>query len=165
MKRLFFSLSAILLAGCVEVPMTTITVPTANGIVKISAPKDTDITGLKANFEKGTVTLDSYKARMNPDIISASAVGQMELIKAYGELANTMGQLGMRAFAASQGMQLPVAQSTSPAATPPATITTDQLNALIQRRAEEIANARATNQPAEPRHVRRPASTNAPPVR
>lgn len=153
---LLLPLLLLLLTGCVRVPMTTITVPTANGVVSIKAPKDSKITGLKANFDKGTVQLDSYETRMNPDVIGASSVGQVELIKAYADLA----QMGLRSFAASQGVPLPVAPPQQPQqpAQPSNLITPAQLDALIQRRAEEIANTRTSQEavPIPPRSERSP---------
>lgn len=171
MKKLLFILPLVLLIACVQVPTTTILVPTAHGVVTIKAPKDSKIVGLKADFVKGTVSLDTYEAKMNPDVIGASALGQVELIKANTELANALGQMGMTAFARSQG--IPLSSASSPSTAPQAnpTITTDQLNALIQRRAEEVAAAHnpapalgsaATNAPARPRA--RTARTNAPPA-
>lgn len=169
MKRTLLAVLLVpfLLIACVDVPTTTIKVPTANGLVVIKAPKDSKIAGLKANFEKGTVQLDSYEAKMNPDVIGASALGQVELIKAYGDLANSMAAIGLRAFAASQGM--PLAGPAAPPQQVSQQITPQQLDAMIQKRAEEIANQRATvaatNRPSPLRNPRiRPGSTNAPPT-
>lgn len=158
MKILSFC-SLVLLTACVNVPETTIRVPTASGVVVIKAPKDSKIAGLKANFEKGTVTLDSYEAHMNPEVIGASAAGQVELIRAYGEFANGMANLGLRAFAASQGMPMAGA-AVQPTAQVAGTITTDQLSALVEQRAKQLAALSAAtnnllNQAA--------STTNAPP--
>jgi hypothetical protein len=166
MKRILLSASVILLSvACVQVPMTTIQVPTEHGIVTIKAPKDSKMSGLKANFEKGTVTLDSYEARMNPDVIGASAAGQAELIKAYGDLANNMAQMGMRMFAASHGIPLSAPASPAPAPQAGQTITQEQLNAIIERRAQQIAAsnaAQSTNVP--PAAVRSPRNRTPPPA-
>lgn len=162
MNKLIFSFSFLLLAACVDVPTTTIKIPTANGVVIIKAPKDSKLVGLKANFEKGTVSLDSYEAKMNPDVIGASALGQVELIKANTELATSLGQMGMTSFARANG--IPLGSGVAPSSqVVNQTITQDQLNAIIEKRAGELAAAKiATNQPATPMRGprNRPASTN-----
>jgi len=157
MKKFLFSLSIVLLVGCVQVPMTTIKVPTANGLVTIKAPKDSKIAGLKANFEKGTVSLDSYEARMNPDVVSASAAGQAELIKAYSEMANSLGQLGIRAFAASQG--IPLGSSAPQQPSSGRSVTQAEFDALVRQQAEAFVKAQAAAAATNPPPT---ASTNAP---
>lgn len=170
MKRILLSASVILLSvACVQVPMTTLLIPTPNGLMTVKAPKDSKIVGLKANVDKGTISLDSYEARMNPDVIGASAAGQAELIKAYGDLANNMAQMGMRMFAASQGIPLAAPSSPAPAPQASQTITQDQLNAIIERRAQQIAAATAaqsTNVPPSvpPSAVRSPRNRTPPPA-
>lgn len=146
MKNIFAAILLVALSGCVNVPKTAIEVPTARGIVRIKAPKDSTIEGLQADFEKGKVSIEKYQARMNPEVVSASAAGTVEIIRAYGELANRMAELGLKGLAASQG--IPVATSQQPVQT--TTITPEQLSALIQKRAEEILKEKktgTTNQP------------------
>jgi hypothetical protein len=92
-----------LTVGCVQVPMTTISVPLSGGrTVTVKAPKDSEIDGLEVDFVTGKLSLAKYRARMNPEVISASAAGQVALIQGYTELTAVVGQLAIKGFSAGQ---------------------------------------------------------------
>lgn len=113
LKTLLAAVALMLVSGCVHTPETRI----EYGKLRIRAPKDTDLTGLQiTQMTNGAVqvTLQSYKARMNPDVISATAIGQAQLVQAAA--LGTGAALGeaLKAFAASQGIPLPQATPAPP---------------------------------------------------
>jgi hypothetical protein len=106
MKKLI-ALSAVvtLTVGCVNVPPTKIGIPMPDGrMLTISAPKDTDIEGLEVDLNSGILKLKKYKARMNPDVLAATAAGQAELMNSYNNLFQTAFQMGQQAALASAGV-------------------------------------------------------------
>lgn len=82
--------------GCASVPMTTIQIPTASGPILVKAPKDSEIDGLEMNLEKKTFSMKSYKARMNPDVIGASAAAQAEIMKQWRAMFQEAAALGAK---------------------------------------------------------------------
>lgn len=91
-------LAVLLLCGCVRVPMTVIKIPLSGGrSVIVEAPKDSTIDGLKVNFATGTLELDHYQAKTNPEVIASTGMAQVELLRAYSELVNAGIAAGVKA--------------------------------------------------------------------
>lgn len=94
LKILCTAAALLVLCGCVAVPKSTIAYQSPEGAsIKLELPKDVELVGLMIDLSGGkpVVLLESYKARMNPEVIGNSAQGQAELIREwrglFGEIA------------------------------------------------------------------------------
>lgn len=100
-----------LCTGCLQVPKTVIEVPTARGVVRLIAPKDADIQGLYVDFSKGVLGVESYRARMNPDVITQAGASQTAQMKETFTLLRDMGLIAGNGFTGrAPGEGLPEAQ-------------------------------------------------------
>lgn len=86
-----------LLCGCVAVPKTTL----SYGKLKFSSPKDETIGSLKimVNPTNGLLAITASKigAVNNPEVISSSANGQADIIKATSDAINSGFAAGAKA--------------------------------------------------------------------
>lgn len=90
------ALTLVLCAGCVMVPQNVITLP---GGYRIAAPKNVNIEDFEASFTNGALSGIKFKKWSSTNdsaVISKTAAGQVEMIKAAGEVA-------AKAVAASKG--------------------------------------------------------------
>lgn len=74
-----------LLTGCVFVPKTTISGNIGGHPFALSSPKDTTLTGLNIVAETNgsvQIVVSHLQSKMNPDVISTTAQGQVDLINA-----------------------------------------------------------------------------------
>jgi len=83
--------------GCVSTPQTHITGNLKNGTFNIKAPKDYLIGTLDVSANTNgvvTVHLSNLNATNNPQVITSSASGQVDIINATGAVAaNVAGQV------------------------------------------------------------------------
>jgi hypothetical protein len=81
MKKLLFLLPLVALcSGCVMVPASTLKTP----IGDFKFPKNVELEGLEV-VKQGTnifISVKKYKSHNDPNVISAAATGQAELVKA-----------------------------------------------------------------------------------
>ena len=89
-NKLFCLLAALALTGCVNVPKTIIS-GAINGVpFSLTSPKDSKLTGLEITAQTGGLTnymrisVQSLEAKMNPEVITTTADGQVKLINAVG---------------------------------------------------------------------------------
>jgi hypothetical protein len=89
-KLLFISLVALLPMGCVRIPVpeTQLTWDLTKGTGKVKAPKDSDFSDLKIDYDpvthKCSVRIGKYSSRNNPEVIDSSSKGAAELVTAVG---------------------------------------------------------------------------------
>lgn len=82
-------LSILLITGCVAVPKTKISGSLGGQPFTLEAPKDGDLQGLELSAEtNGSVHMhiDHLTVKMNPDVISQTASGQVQIINATGDV-------------------------------------------------------------------------------
>lgn len=97
MKKLILSLLAAGLCfagnGCIGrmVPKTTISGYLDGQPFALTSPKDSKITGLKITAQSGgltnyvSISIESLEARMNPEVITTTADGQVKMINAVAD--------------------------------------------------------------------------------
>jgi hypothetical protein len=92
-RFLSYWVSALLLiftTGCIarSVPRTSIAGSIGGRPFKIEAPKDISLSQLKISADTNgvvSISIESLTARMNPDVITTTAEGQVKMIHAIGE--------------------------------------------------------------------------------
>ncbi len=90
------------LCGCVAVPKTKITGTIAGAPFEVVSPKDSDLAGLEISADtNGTVRIrvEKLSARMNPEVITTTAAGQVALINAAADAVTKAVAAGMAAAA------------------------------------------------------------------
>jgi hypothetical protein len=88
-KLLLSLCSLVLLTGCIahSVPRTKITGSIAGQPFTLEAPKDADLRGLAIIAENDgavSIEIESLVTRMNPEVITTTAEGQVKMISAVG---------------------------------------------------------------------------------
>lgn len=102
------------------VPKTVIKWNATTGDVAIEAPKDVEMTGLKIarvstnGATSVRVSLDAYKARMNPDVIAQSALGTAEMVKAVSAATADVFERALSAYLKANGAGLLAAPVPTP---------------------------------------------------
>ena len=96
-----------LLTGCVAVPQTAIKGTVAGKPFSLSSPKDSELLGLKVVADTNgtvTITIQSLKCRMNPDVITMTGEAQVKIIQAVANgVSSAMGTAGGAAAASTIG--------------------------------------------------------------
>ena len=81
------------LAGCMDVPHTTIAGKLNGSPFLIEAPKDRDLTGFDLTADSNGVVrvhIDHLAGEMNPDVISQTGAAQAAMISATGAVASNI---------------------------------------------------------------------------
>ncbi len=115
------TLAASLICGCVFVPKTKIKGSVAGQPFNIVSPKDSDLKGLEITVQTNgtcTIKIDELKARMNPDVVGATADGQAKfaesIMNGSAKISGEVTDKAMKAFAAYLGVPpAPVSSASS----------------------------------------------------
>jgi PBP1b-binding outer membrane lipoprotein LpoB len=92
MNTLKITALALALTGCARVPATKVSFNPATGELKVSSPKDIELTGLHAYVTNGLTRIDveKYTSKNNVEVIKAVSDLNAENAKKGAELLGTI---------------------------------------------------------------------------
>lgn len=111
MKKAIMTATVLLLAGCtIRPPETRFKVDLNKGTCELNSSHDRDLSGLTV-IKSGTnvtIKIDKYASKMNPDVVTATALGQEALLRTgmdgAGDISAKLLKAAIEAYIASNGV-------------------------------------------------------------